>query len=33
MKGLKALDEFIITDEEKIEFTSPTAIRFRAMST
>eukprot|EP00347_Sterkiella_histriomuscorum_P020497 403337573 len=32
MKNLKALDEYIITDEEKMLYLSPNAIRFRAMS-
>jgi hypothetical protein len=33
MKSLKALDEYIITDEERIEYTSPNAVRFRPFST
>ncbi|CDW83920.1 leucine-rich repeat and iq domain-containing protein 3 [Stylonychia lemnae] len=32
MQSLLALDEYIVTDEEKIQYLSPNAIRFRAMS-
>jgi hypothetical protein len=31
MTNLKALDDFIITDEERIDYTSPNALRFRAL--
>jgi hypothetical protein len=32
IKSLKALDEFIVTDDERIDYTSPNAIRFRALT-
>jgi IQ calmodulin-binding motif len=32
LKNLKALDDYIVTDEERIDFTSPNASRFRALS-
>lgn len=33
MKKLKALDDFIVTDEEHLDYISPNAVRFRALST
>ncbi len=32
MKDLKALDEYIITDEERLSYSAPNALRFRALS-
>ncbi len=32
MKNLMALDDFIVTDEERIDYTSSLAVRFRALS-
>jgi hypothetical protein len=32
IRSLVALDDFIVTDEERIEHNSPVAIRFRALS-
>ena len=31
--NLRALDEFMITDEEILDYSSPVALRFRALST
>ena len=33
MRTLRALDDFIITDEELLDYSSPVSLRFRAMST
>lgn len=33
IRSLLALDDFIVTDEERIEYYSPIAVRFRALST
>ena len=30
MKNLMALDDFIVTDEDRIDYTSSLAIRFKA---
>ena len=32
IRSLVALDDFIVTDEERIEYNSPVAVRFRALS-
>jgi len=32
IRSLLALDDFIITDEERVEYNSPIAFRFRALS-
>jgi len=32
IRSLLALDDFIITDEERVEYNSPIALRFRALS-
>lgn len=32
MQRMKALDDFIVTDEEHLDYTSPNVVRFRALS-
>ena len=32
IRSLVALDDFIVTDEERIEYNSPVAVRFQALS-